>query len=82
MYQIVGIEVIEYTSKKTGKVVKGNRLHLLSPPYSKGSNVHGSTVDTCFIGKPELLMGFEVGDRIELLYNKYGSVERIDLYTD
>ena len=82
MYHVVGIEDIEYKSKKTGKDVKGKCLHLLTPPYTKSATVQGSKVETCFIGKEELLMGVEVGDKIELLYNKYGSVERIDLYSE
>lgn len=79
MYHLVGIEDVDYFSEKIKKQVKGKRLHLLCPPNTKSTTVQGSKVETRYIGKEELLMGVEVGDKIDFLYNKYGRVERIDL---
>lgn len=82
MYQVVGIEEIQYKSKSTGKDVKGKKLHLLCSSDSSGKNCKGNKVETVFVGKDEIIMGLDIGDKVSILYNKYGSVDRIELIAD
>lgn len=67
--EIVGIENVDYESKKTGKRVEGFRLHV---QFEK-ENCQGYATDVVFIAK-DVLENFTVGDEVELLYNKYGRV--------
>lgn len=67
--EIIGIESVDYESKKTGKRVEGYRLHV---QYEK-EMCQGYATDVVFINK-NFLEGFTVGDEVEILYNKYGKV--------
>lgn len=68
-YEIIGIENVDYESKKTGKRVEGYRLHV---QYLK-ENCQGFATDVVFITK-SLLEDYTIGDEVEILYNKYGKV--------
>lgn len=68
-YEIVGIENVDYESKKTGRRVEGYRLYV---QFEK-ENCQGSATDCVFINK-NILEGFTLGDEVEILYNKYGKV--------
>ena len=74
MMIVIGKEYLDYTSKKTGKQVKGYNLHL---SYEK-NNCNGLAVMTEFVSE-ELGADVEVSDKIELLYNKFGKVSKINI---
>lgn len=70
--QVLGIERVDYVSKKSGNQVKGAYLHLA---YDS-KRIDGRGVRTEFIGE-ELASGVALGDDIELLYNQYRKVVQI-----
>lgn len=71
-YTVMGLEYRNYVSKKTNRPVDGYNLYL-SYPLSTGE---GDGCEKIWV-KPEI---FEiagnvcVGDSVEILYNRYGSV--------
>lgn len=71
-FVLVGKEFLDYTSKKTGKQVKGYSLHLT---YEK-DNCDGVAVCTEFVSE-DMGQAVNVNDTVELLYNKYGKVYKI-----
>jgi len=71
-FVVVGKEFLDYTSKKTGRQVKGYNLHLT---YKK-ENCDGVAVCTEFVNE-DMGQSVEVNDRVELVYNKYGKVHKI-----
>lgn len=72
--KIIGKEKIEYTSKKTNKEVRGVLLHYTSSiPLAKGE---GEKCDNEYV-QAELAENIYVGDNVEFLYNRYGTVEEV-----
>ena len=71
-FVVVGKELLDYTSKKTGKQVKGYSLHLT---YEK-DNCDGVAVCTEFVSE-DMGEDVEINDKVELVYNKYGKVHKI-----
>jgi hypothetical protein len=74
-YEVIGIEEVNYTSKKTGLLVIGRRLHLTYDFDSK-ANAEGIGVESIF-STSENAKSAKIGDRIEVYYNKYGNVQDI-----
>lgn len=72
--EVLGIEYLDYVSKKTNKNVKGYNLHLC---YEK-NNCEGLAVVTEFVNE-ELGADVKVSDKIELLYNKFGKVSKVNI---
>lgn len=72
--QVVGIEFLDYVSKKTNKQVKGYNLHL---NYFK-DKCDGLAVCTEFVNE-ELGKDVKVLDKIQLFYNKFGKVSQINI---
>lgn len=70
---IVGIEKLSYTNK-VGRLVEGVKIHC---NYEK-KNCDGYCTLSEFV-KPTVYSesGVVTGDEVEFLYNRYGSVERI-----
>ena len=74
--KVVGIEKVDYVSKKTGKSVRGKKLHMCLK--TENENVKGYQVESAFI--PEVVeCNVKVGDEVKLFYNKYGSVDAISV---
>lgn len=70
--EVVGIEKVDYVSKKTGKPVRGINLHMCH----NSEKVEGLAVCTEFISERNDI-NVKVGDKVELLYNKYGQVIKV-----
>ena len=71
---ITGIEHCSFTNKN-GEEVKFDRVTLLSEiPTKKGE---GQAAEVVNVGSDKIL-GFAVGDDVEILYNKYGKVSRFE----
>lgn len=69
--KVVGIEKVDYVSKKSGARVVGSILHLSQDiPADKGCGVK---VFAEFV-KNELVQDIVVGDEVKLFYNRYGKV--------
>lgn len=82
---VVGLEEVNYRSKKTDKDVKGWRFHLTDEEPKKG--LSGMAVMSEFVSDEigrDLLRSFTkndevLGQLVELRYNRWGRVEKIDL---
>lgn len=71
-YLVVGKEFLDYTSKKTGKHVVGYTLHFT---YDKEKCDGVATVSE-FVSE-EIGKDVQINDTVELLYNKFGKVNKI-----
>ena len=77
MYTIVGIERLDYISKRTKRHVQGTKLYLTFEDV----NIEGygvleayckNDVDTSFV---------QVGDNVDLLYDRFGNVAAVGVQT-
>ncbi len=71
--KVIGIQKIDYTSRNGNQVV-GTKLHCVYPM----DVVEGYAVEAIFT-KKELPKGLTLDSDIRVYYNKYGSVECIEL---
>ncbi len=76
LYNVIGIEMVNYISKKTDRKVSGGKLHL-TYDFPKDADADGTACEVVFV-KEDIACSVEVGDTIELLYNKFGSVVGIN----
>lgn len=74
MYKILGIQKVNYTNK-SGRAITGVRLHC----STDDKRVEGSAVEQIFVSSSVTSEDFSIGQEIDVLYNKYGSVERVYL---
>lgn len=79
MYCIVGIEKVNYTSKKTGREVVGTKLHLLHPVDEEDKNIIGQRVEDVYLSDEIPVLGLNVGDNIDISYNKFGRVTKVEI---
>ena len=70
-YEVIGIEQVNYTSRKTNRQVEGVKLHLTYPFDEEDAD--GTGVEVVFTSH-EVGDKVEIGDLVELLYNKFGSI--------
>ncbi len=72
--KVMGVESVNYVSKKTGNPVSGYRLHL---SYDK-KGCDGVSVESYFIRNEAFHDGVpSVGDDVNLFFNRYGSVQSV-----
>lgn len=74
---VMGIQPVNYVSRKTNQPVTGTTLHVAYPK----KDVEGNAVETVFISsKSEIgLNGIEVGCSLSMSYNRWGSVDNLEL---
>ena len=80
--KIVGVERVDYTSKKTGKPVKGYRIHMTE----EKEGMYGVCASNIFIGEKvgEIFLSEyanleqALGEEVRVLYNQYGRVDGIE----
>ena len=70
--KVVGIEKVDYVSKKTGKAVKGIKLHMLD----KSDNVMGYVASQEFLSE-KVECDVKINDEVQLFYNKFGQVSSV-----
>lgn len=76
MAKVIGIEKVNYISKKTGKEVNGYNIYYSYPLTKEGSE--GTKADHEYINADLFnSKGIMVGDEVEFQYNKFGSVTDI-----
>lgn len=69
--EVIGLERVDYISKN-GNKIKGVKLHMCY----ESEKVNGSAVMSEFV--PERVdCNVEIGDKVELFYNKYGQVNKV-----
>lgn len=72
MKEVVGIEKVDYVSKKTQKQVVGVKLHLIF----ETENVNGFACESVYVPERVDCIGdVKVGDKVKIYYDRYGSVE-------
>lgn len=72
-HKVVGIQLIDYVSKKTGNPVKGVTLHTLC----KDSQVNGEMASQVFVSDQlgiEGLLSVPIGSTVDIEYNNRGYV--------
>lgn len=72
-YEVIGTEEVDYTSKKTNRQVTGRRLHLVFDFDQNMAGFVGNGVEVVFTNL-DTAKNIKVGDTVELLYNKFGSI--------
>lgn len=77
MKKIVGIQSVDYISRKTNKQVTGLTLHL----SFEDARVRGMATETVFVSSQSIcyedVAALPVGSEVNVYYNRYGSVEDI-----
>lgn len=77
MYKIVGIESVNYVSKKTGRPVVGSKLYLITDDVKQNLVGHSTTeifVSAQIQGIPVLA----VNDSVNIFFNQFGSVQAVE----
>lgn len=78
--EVIGIEKVDYISKKSNQRVEGLNLHCMSDPVETDS-MSGRQVDRIFVsvrsGAWPSVQGLCLGASIKVLYNRYGSVDDV-----
>lgn len=80
MYKIVGIESVNYVSKKTGRPVVGSKLYLITDDVKQNLVGHSTTeifVSAQIQGLPVL----SVNDNVQIYFNQLGTVQSIEKVT-
>lgn len=77
MYHVVGIQRREYTSKRTGALIRGYNVFCTF----ENEYISGCGVDTIWLSDSmyDAAGGLGVGDDIEVMYNKYGRVSKVEV---
>lgn len=74
--EVVGIQDVNYVSRKTNNPVSGTTFHVTYPK----EGVEGVVCESIFVSSRSDIQvaGIRVGDTVDLSYNRYGSVDRLD----
>lgn len=83
MAKVIGVEVVNYVSKKTNKEVSGYRVHLTTP--IDPATGCGDMVESCFLNsvaaQPMLavcpVIDDLIGQDVRVIYNRYGRVDEL-----
>lgn len=76
MYNVVGIQKINYVSKKTGSPVVGTRLHCMQS-FPETSDSTGYSVDSFYCSSQVDLANVSCGCDVEIFFNRFGSVTAV-----
>ena len=71
---VIGIENVDYVSKKTGERVYGKKLHLSAPISSEKG--FGDSAENVYCRK-NIADNVALGDTVRLYYDKFGNVETV-----
>lgn len=73
MFEIIGIERLDYVSKKNGQRVRGTNLYCIDG--SEYKNTIGNRCEKLYCKESVDTSDFAIGDRIEVSYNRWGNIE-------
>lgn len=75
--KILGVETVDYVSRKTGNHVTGIRLHTAQ----EKRNCTGVSVESFFCKAAAFPDGVlpSVGDEIRLMFNRWGNIEEVSI---
>ena len=74
MYSVIGLKEVNFTAKD-GKNIVGTRLYLTY----EDEDCEGFACEAIYMPVLISQLGVCVGDTIDVIYNKYGKVSRIDI---
>lgn len=77
MYKIVGIESVNYVSKKTGRPVVGSKLYLITDDVKQNLVGH-STTEIFFSAQIQGIPVLAVNDSVNIFFNQFGSVQAVE----
>lgn len=76
--KVLGVQNVDYKSKKTGEQVVGHTLHV----SFKDADVRGEAVDSPFIserlGLSNVISALQPGQMVEIVYNRRGYVADVE----
>ena len=78
MFEIVGIESINFTSRQTGDQITGTNLFVHYPQENNRPGLQGVRTDKLFVKSAIDCSMLSVGDQ-EVYYNRYGKVDSVHL---
>lgn len=74
VYEIYGIEDVNYTSRKTGRQVRATNLHCV---YNRDS-INGTGCERLYVPNTvDMPHDLDIGDHIEVYYNRFQTVEKV-----
>lgn len=77
MKKVVGIQSVDYLSRKTNQPVQGVTLHLTY----QDSRITGVGTETVFVSAKATCYGdvvkIPIGSDVDVFYNRYGSIEEV-----
>lgn len=74
-FHVIGIKVVDYVSRKTGKPVHGVELQCT---YDD-KRVSGSAVEKVYCSSNVEVSHVQIGDTVRILYNRFGSVDFVEV---
>ena len=75
--EVIGFRKSQFTAQDTGELIQGYSLFLTS---EEDERVTGKSCERVFLSLKKL-GGYEpeLGDHVELVYNRYGKVDHVEL---
>lgn len=81
-YELVGLENVDYVSRKSGERVEGVKLHVVGEEGSS-NRVKGHPVESFWISKRadiyEKALSIPLNSNIECSYNRWGNLDHIEV---
>ena len=77
--KILGIQKVDYVSKKSGRQVTGTTLHGVVKDGRPQEGLTGERVESIFVSTSTPLPKLAVDDEVNIFYNRYGSVDEVQL---
>lgn len=78
MFKIVGIEKVDYKSRRSGNQVRGTNLYVHYPSEDR-PDLQGERCEKLYVKETIDCSSLSVGDDIEVYYNRYGNVDMVHL---
>ena len=74
MFEIIGIEIVDYLSKKTNRQVVGKKFYAYRPIASSRGDGYETEVFFCS-DRMSAYSIVSIGDTVRPIYNKYGNLD-------
>ena len=85
VFNLVGIEEVDYVSKKTQERVEGVKLHVVGE-NNASTRVKGCSVETFWVSKRadiyKATLTLPLNSRVNCSFNRWGNLDAVDLMKD